>query len=164
MNGDDKIKSGIISGFNAYLKKHRLRHTRERDAIVEAVASCTRRISVNDMHVQFEQSGFHISVATIYNTFGHLVKAGLLKRHIVNRESAVLYERVVDKLPRLRMVCGECGSVREVKDTELATLMLRRRFDKFQVSHYEMNVVGVCLKCQRRRNKLLREKNKKNKQ
>ena len=160
MNSDDKIKGGIISDFSNYLKQHNLRQTRERAAIVEAIASYPKRISANDLHAQFEHSGFYISRATVYNTLDLLVDAGVVKRFVTDHDSPAMYERVSDSLPRLRLVCNECGSIKEVKDAEIISILTRRRFGKFQTSYFDLNVIGLCLKCQRRRNKLLKAKQK----
>lgn len=151
-HADDATRHTASERFSAYLHEHDRRCTSERFAILDAVMGMPDHFSIETFGERLEQTGYHVSVATIYNTFQLLCDAGLLRRHKLEHKSAE-YERVMPGQSHAHLICTECGVVREVRDTELARSVAKHRFPRFSQSYFTLYIYGLCSKCQRRRRK-----------
>lgn len=137
--------------FRAYLRGRNMRCTSERFAILDAVMSTSEHFSVETFGERLEASGFHVSVATLYNTFELLCQAGLLRRHRLDHKSAE-YERVLPGQSHVHLICTNCGSVTEVRDPEVAERALQTgRHRRFRPSYFTLYIYGLCPQCRRRR-------------
>lgn len=146
-------KAGIYDLFCEYLSQNKMKLTRERAAIARAIEDFNDRFSIEEVHTAVDD-GFHIALATTYNTISLMVKAGLLKQHatVKGNEKSRLYERVIDmSRPKLKLICSECGSTKVLKDPELGRLLDPRRFTTFAAEIYDLKIWGQCSRCQRKR-------------
>lgn len=125
--------------------------TSERLAIADIVAYREERFTVEQLNEELEHVNFHVSLATVYNTVNLLVEAGIVRLWATDATGTGVYERAERVPPRVKLVCSDCGSIKEVRDDELASLLVRRRYGKFGIAHFDLRAVGLCLKCQRRR-------------
>ena len=136
--------------FRAYLRGRNMRCTSERFAILDAVMATNEHFSVETFGERLEASGFHVSVATLYNTFELLCEAGLLRRHRLDHKSAE-YERVLPGQSHVHLICTGCGSVTEVRDPEVAARALQTgRHGRFSPSYFTLYIYGQCQHCRRR--------------
>lgn len=60
--------------------RHRLRRTRQREAVYAALAATCAHPTAEDIHHLVKESGQPISLATVYNTLDALTDAGLCRR------------------------------------------------------------------------------------
>jgi Fe2+ or Zn2+ uptake regulation protein len=60
--------------------RHRLRRTRQREAVYAALAATCAHPTAEDIHRQVKGTGQPISLATVYNTLEALTDAGLCRR------------------------------------------------------------------------------------
>ena len=135
--------------FSAFLHARNKRQTPERFEILERVMERDDHFSIDTFHEVLENEGFHVSVATVYNTFELLCEAGLLRRHQFDHKQGE-YERV-SAGNHIHLICTTCGSVREVKDPELAGAVESRRYSNFYPAYSTLYVYGTCKRCRRKR-------------
>lgn len=147
---EDKNRQQASERFRAFLAARHKRCTSERFAILDAVMSTAEHFSIETFGERLESSGYHVSVATLYNTFQLLCEAGLLRRHKFEHKSAE-YERVLPGANHTHLICTECGAVREVRDGEFADEFDSRRYPRFKPAYFCLYVYGLCGKCERRR-------------
>lgn len=142
------IQQNVAERLQTYLKACKLRQTRERFAILEAIYDTEGTFTAEDLQEIMLQRKFPVSIATIYSTTRLLVQANLLLRHPYNSASAV-FERILDSRPRTYLVCDHCGSVTPLKNKELALLFETARTPRFTSTHRIAYIYGNCSKCQR---------------
>jgi Fur family peroxide stress response transcriptional regulator len=59
---------------------HKLRCTRQRQAVYEALMSCTSHPTAEELHRMVTSRDGHMSLATVYNTLDALCDAGLCRK------------------------------------------------------------------------------------
>lgn len=138
--------------FSQYLASHRKRSTPERYAILDCALGFDSRFTVDDLHRRLEEGGFHVSLATVYNTLRLLVECNLLRRQSLGSEDG-FYEVVNFNSNRLHLVCSRCGKVKTVSDRRLAELISDKRFTGFTPSYFTLSICGLCRSCQNRERK-----------
>lgn len=150
---DEKSKELARATFSAYLKSRRLRHTTERDIVLEKVLEMPGDFSVETLHASLTQAE-RVSLATVYNTMQLLTGAGIVRRHTFDGTSS-RYERASSANENifLHLVCTECGKIRAVKDTEISRAINARRFPTFHTTYFTLCIYGVCSRCARRQKK-----------
>ena len=146
---EEKTKAIAITSFNEYLMQNKLRRTPERFAILEKVFDMSSHFSIDTLHQQIDENGYHVSRATVYNTIELLIKAGLVRRHTFESQSPQ-YEKIAGLTKHYHLVCSNCGKVKEIKDSEIDLLLNTRRFGKFQPKYIDLNVYGLCSTCVRK--------------
>lgn len=148
---EEKIKSAATATFTQFLTQHKLRRTPERFAILEKVFETPSHFCIDTLHSALEESGYHVSRATVYNTIELLIRCGLVRRHTFGNQSPQ-YEKIAGLTKHYHLVCSMCGKIREVKDAEIDALLEQRRFGKFIPAYIDLNIYGLCGTCSRRAN------------
>lgn len=147
---DEKSKELARATFSAYLESRKLRHTTERDIVLEKVLEMPDNFSVDSLHASLAQAEM-VSLATVYNTMQLLTGAGIVRRHTFDGTSS-RYERAspANENICLHLVCTECGKIKAVKDTEISRAINSRRFPTFHTAYFTLCIYGVCSRCARR--------------
>ena len=146
---EEKIRNAAKATFTQFMSQHKLRKTPERFAILEKVMATTSHFSIDALHTTLENEGYHVSRATIYNTIELLLKCGLVRRNTFSTQSPQ-YEKNAGLTTHYHLVCSGCGKIREIKDSEIDSMLTTRRFGKFQAAFIDLNVYGLCASCVRR--------------
>lgn len=146
---DEKTKAAALATFTQYMHHHKLRKTPERFAILDKVFETSSHFSIDALHSCLEESGYHVSRATVYNTIELLTKCGLVRRHAFAAQSPQ-YEKIVGLTKHYHLVCSGCGKVREIKNPEIDMLLNTHRFGKFHPAYIDLNVYGLCASCMRK--------------
>lgn len=147
---DERSKELARTAFSAYLKSRKLRHTTERDIVLEKVLEMPDNFSINSLHASLVQAD-RVSLATVYNTMQLLAGAGIVRRH--KFEGTVShYERVssANEISYLHLVCTECGKIKITKDAEISRAINSRRYPTFHTAYFSLCIYGVCSRCARR--------------
>ena len=162
LNSEDRALNSARTRFDDYLRRNKMRRTPERVAILEYVFKYSSVFSVDQFHRSMEADGYHVSLATVYNTFGLLCEAGIIRA--TRRDgSERSYERMSPSgNARIRLVCTDCGRERDIRDAEMAVTIGRHRFSSFTTHHFSLAVFGQCSRCRRREIKEHDKTNSKN--
>ena len=140
--------SSAVEQLCAYLDEHGMRHTREREVILEKVCDL-RCFSVEQVrNVLTEMT---ISRATIYNTLDVLQRAGII--HRLDKEFGVRagqYEVVQANASHIQIICQRCGRVSEVRDTTINRMLADKRFTNFNPQRFSLYIYGTCKVCRRK--------------
>lgn len=146
---EEKTKAAAIATFTQFMAQHKLRRTPERFAILEKVFDMSSHFSIDALHIQLDESGYHVSRATVYNTIELLTRCGLVRRHTFTAQSPQ-YEKIVGLTKHYHLVCSRCGKVKEIKDPEIDLLLESRRHGKFHPTYIDLNIYGLCATCIRK--------------
>lgn len=132
-----------------YLAQHKMRRTPERFAILEKVFDTQGHFSIETLHAELEEEGYHVSRATLYNTIQLLLQCGLVRRNQFASQSP-RYEKVADLSRHYHLICSRCGKVREIKDAVIDRMLTTLRFGKFHPAYIDLNIYGLCGSCSRK--------------
>lgn len=154
---DDKVKTAAITAFTQYMSTHKLRKTPERYAILESVFDMASHFVVEMLYDKLDESGYHVSKATIYNTLLLLTDAGLVRRHTFAGQTTQ-FEKIVGITNHHHLVCSRCGNVKEIKDSEIDAMLSTRRYGSFHPIYIDLHIYGLCSRCIRKSKKPKRQK------
>jgi Fur family transcriptional regulator, ferric uptake regulator len=127
-----------------------LRPTRQRRAILQAVADEQRPVSAQDLHARLRRAGEPAGLATVYRTLQALADSGVL-RTFQTPTGEVAY-KVCEPGHHHHLICTRCGRVEEIPSCEVeewAASVAKRR--GFSVSSHQADIYGVCARCAKRR-------------
>jgi len=127
-----------------------LRPTRQRRAILQAVAAEDRPVSAQDLHAELRRAGESAGLATVYRTLQALADAGVLRTF--STPSGEVAYKVCEPGHHHHLICTRCGRVEEIPSCEVedwASAVARRR--GFAVTSHQADIYGVCAPCVRSR-------------
>lgn len=142
---EERVKNAARATFTAYMDSHNMRKTHERYVILEKVLEMSSHFFIDTLYASLDESGYHVSRSTVYNTMELLLDAKLVRKHQYgNRRTK--YERVAEPSNYYHLICTSCGKVREIKDSEIDAL-LSRRFFRFHPHYADLSIYGECSRC-----------------
>ena len=130
----------------SYLEEHNLKHTRQRDLILDAFLDATGHITSEQLHQSIKERDPSIGYTTVYRTLKLLVDAGLAQeRHF--DDGITRYE--IEHEHHDHLVCTKCGRIDEFEcamiektQTEIAETY------GFQLLRHRHELYGICPECQ----------------
>lgn len=132
--------------FTEYLTEKKLRKTEERYAIFECICRFSGHFDMYSLQEKLEETNFHVSKATLYNTLDVLEDGGLIVRHQLNAQS-VQYELRALAETHLHLICMKCGAIREMKDSMLKKDVNNLKISRFTPEFHALYIYGICSKC-----------------
>lgn len=147
------------ASFAAYMTRHHLRKTPERHAILDTVLGLKGHFSAIALHDLLECGNYPVSLGTVYNTLRLLEECGMVKCHNFGKR-VPLYEATPTNAAASHhhLVCSVCGRVREISNPDISRAIERMRYDAFQADHFDLQIVGVCSRCMRKKKKAARRR------
>lgn len=147
---DEKMLAAAREILGKFLKSRGMRHTPERDMLLEKVFSSAEHFYIDVLCEALELEGFHVSRSTVYANMQIFLDAGLVRRHQFGNQPAQ-YERYLpgSGANHIHLVCSVCGRVKEVKDMALAEVLLSRNYAGFRPRECALYVYGICGRCER---------------
>jgi Fur family peroxide stress response transcriptional regulator len=107
----------------ALLRRHGLRYSRPREAIMEIFRDGSSHVSAESLHHSLRKRGEEVSLSTVYLNLNVLRDAGLVQEFRgVGGES--LYDHNV--MPHYHLICRETGRVIDVPPIEIDGVPLAR--------------------------------------
>ncbi len=136
--------------FSEFLDASGMRKTPERMQILRAAFGMKAHFGVDQLYQLMEESGYHVSRATVYNTVDLLTRSGLLRRHLFETHQA-RYE--VAGKNHFHLVCTSCGRITEADDRLAAKLLDSIDTRGFSPAYFSGTVYGLCSSCFRKSRK-----------
>ena len=136
-----------VKRFNRWLEHKHLRKTEERFALLKMAWHTAGHFGAEELRERLEQSGYHVSRATVYNTLGLLVECGLMRRHHFGQGGQeALFEKADGS--HLHLICTACGAVTECSaEAEVNSLLDSERYEGFAPRYLSAYIYGLCAKC-----------------
>jgi Fur family ferric uptake transcriptional regulator len=129
----------------ALLGRAGLRPTKQRLAVLNAIAASRTTVTAQDLHAQLRSRGAGIGLATIYRTLSALAEAGVLDTFVQAGEQSF---RLCRADHHHHLVCVQCGTVEEVEGGEVEEWVKRTaRSRRFRVSSHRADIYGHCPRC-----------------
>ena len=103
---------------NAYLQRHGLKQTRQREAILEGFLASTGHITSEQLYETVRESHPDVGAATVYRTLRLLCDAGLANSHQFG-SGVTLYE--VEGRHHDHLICNDCEAIIEFSNDLVET-------------------------------------------
>ena len=127
------------------LRSAGLRVTRQRMAVLEALAARQELVTAQELHHELRGRPDAPGLATIYRTLSALAEAGELDTFPRDGEQAF---RLCGTGHHHHLVCESCGLVQEVDAEEVEAWVSRvARRRGFQVTGHTADIYGLCRAC-----------------
>lgn len=132
---------------DSIFERSRLRRTKPRSLILDALSKVGRPASHKDIHARISKGKERIDLVTVYRTLESFERLGIVHRHMSSGGF------VLCSLPETRghhgfLSCESCGSVEEFCDSELCKEENRiARSAGFEPKRHMSEVIGVCMRC-----------------
>ncbi len=128
-----------------YLEEHNLKHTRQREAILEVFLGATGHITSEEIYSSVRREHASIGYTTVYRTMKLLCDAGLAsERHF--DDGITRYEIAHEHHDHL--VCLRCGKIIEFECEmiEAAQEQIAKRY-RFRILRHRHELYGHCEDC-----------------
>ena len=128
-----------------YLEDHNLKHTRQREAVLEIFLDASGHITGEEIYTRVRQQHENIGYTTVYRTMKLLCEAGLaVERHF--DDGITRYE--IEHEHHDHLVCLRCGKIIEFECSmiESAQQDIADRY-QFRVLRHRHELYGHCADC-----------------
>lgn len=128
-----------------YLEDHNLKHTKQRDQILEAFLEIKGHATSEQLYQHVRQLNASIGYTTVYRTMKLLCDAGLAQEHHFD-DGVTRYE--VEHEHHDHLVCVRCGKIIEFecRMIESAQDKIAEQYD-FRVLRHRHELYGHCADC-----------------
>ena len=138
---DDSTRQRLES----FLEEKGLRHTVQRQAIIEAVFSTDKHFTAEELLAMAKEREPTVSRATIYRTLPLLCASGLLKELALGKDYKY-YDPNYSKFPtHNHIICNDCDKIVEFDSKEMQQLedKISHQFG-FQLASQDVQLRGAC--------------------
>ena len=128
-----------------YLEDHHLKHTKQREAILEVFLEATGHVTSEELHQRIRAKHPNIGFTTVYRTMKLLCEAGLAnERHF--DDGVTRYE--IQHEHHDHLVCTRCGKIVEFECSmiESAQDQIAQRYG-FRLLRHRHELYGHCPEC-----------------
>jgi Fur family ferric uptake transcriptional regulator len=128
-----------------YLEDHRLKHTKQREAILDAFLEASGHITSDDLYQRIREKHPNIGFTTVYRTMKLLCEAGLAnERHF--DDGVTRYEIMHEHHDHL--VCVRCGKIIEFECSMIESTQdqIAERYG-FRLLRHRHELYGHCPDC-----------------
>lgn len=136
--------------FSEHIQKAGLRHTGQRDLILEIFLRTEEHLSSEDLYWLVHKEDASVGHTTVYRTLKLLTDAGLA-REVRFGDGKTYYEHHYNHEHHDHMICTDCGKVVEFFSPEIEELQEKVAAQYgFKLTHHSMRILGLCEECQSR--------------
>lgn len=134
----------------AYIAKHGLKTSRQRELIAEVFFASTGHLSVDQLLERVRVQDPHVGQATVYRTMKLLAEVGLAgARHFGDGHTR--YEPVQSAEHHDHLICTSCGRIVEFHNPQIEELQARvANRHGFVVTQHKLELYGMCADCRRK--------------
>src|SRR5262245_7467499 len=135
--------------FHDYLKRTRLKHTAQRDLILDVFLDTEEHVSSEDLYHLVKVKDPTVGFTTIYRTLKLLVECGLA-RELEFHDGRMLYEHEYKHTHHDHLICTQCGKLIEFYDEQIERRQdaIVQRYD-FKPLRHSHRIFGICAECQK---------------
>jgi Fur family ferric uptake transcriptional regulator len=130
----------------AYLTRHGLKRSAQREVILEAFLKAGRHVSVEELLAIVRKRRADIGRTTIYRSLKLFKDAGLASELIYGGEAR--FEPLYNRDHHDHFICGVCGEIFEFKSPEIERIQESiARGIGFKIEGHRHHILGRCRKC-----------------
>ena len=139
--------------FLEHIQKAGLRHTGQRDLILEIFLRTEEHLSSEDLYWLVHKEDSSVGHTTVYRTLKLLTDAGLA-REVRFGDGKTYYEHHYNHEHHDHLICTECGKIIEFFSAEIEELQdkMAEKYG-FRLTNHSLRMWGICEDCQARAGK-----------
>jgi len=131
---------------NAYLAKHRLKRSEQREVILDAFLRAGRHVSVDDLLRIVQKRRPDVGRTTVYRTLKLLREAGLASELALKGETR--FETDWKRAHHDHFICNSCGAIFEFASPEIERIQDEIASDLgFRIEGHRHHIFGRCRRC-----------------
>lgn len=136
-----------LDTLNRYLTEHGLKHTRQREVIVNVFLKSNKHIGIEELLKEARKVEPSIGYVTVYRTLMLLKDCGLAhQRHFGDGQS--LFEKAGNHHDH--MICIKCGNITEFEDDRIEKMQEKIASEHhFKIVSHRHEIYGCCSRCQK---------------
>ena len=128
-----------------YLEQHHLKHTKQRDRILEAFLESERHATSDEIYQTVRAEHPNVGYTTVYRTMKLFCEAGLAEEHHFD-DGVTRYE--IEHEHHDHLVCVRCGKIIEFESRIIEQAQLEvAAGHKFEVIRHRHELYGHCQAC-----------------
>ena len=132
--------------FAAYLAKHRLKRSEQREVILDVFLRSERHLSVDDLLQMVQRRRPDIGRTTVYRTLKLLQAAGLAQELELQGQSR--FEREYKRQHHDHFICKSCGEIFEFASAEIERIQDEIAAEiNFVIDGHRHQIFGYCREC-----------------
>jgi Fur family transcriptional regulator, ferric uptake regulator len=132
--------------FNAYLAKNHLKHSEQREVILDAFLRAEKHLSVDDLLLIVQKRRPDIGRTTVYRTLKLLQEAGLASELALDGETR--FEVDYKRAHHDHFICKSCGDIFEFSSPDIERLQDEIAQDLgFVIEGHRHHIFGFCRRC-----------------
>ncbi len=129
-----------------YLEEHDLKHTRQRDLILDAFLEARGHVTSDEIYQRVRAENPNIGFTTVYRTMKLLVEAGLAEERQFD-DGVTRYE--IEHEHHDHLVCTRCGKIIEFECRSIEEAQNRIAAEhEFVILRHRHELYGHCRDCQ----------------
>lgn len=133
----------------AYVAKHGLKFTRQRELIADVFFKAGGHLKVEDLLERVRGVDPQVSLATIYRTMKLLTECGLASPHRFGDRHTTYEPAEREAEHHDHLICTVCNRIVEFYNPRIEALQDQVAAENgFRVTHHRMEIYGVCPDCQ----------------
>ncbi len=133
----------------AWLEERGLKHSRQRDVIVETFYAMGGHVPVDGLVARVRNLDARVSVATVYRTMKLLAECGIAVPRRFD-DGQTRYEPASGRAHHDHLICTGCGHIVEFENEKIEELQRRvARSHGFEVDSHKLELYGRCERCRR---------------
>jgi Fur family ferric uptake transcriptional regulator len=133
-----------------HLKRVGLKHTEQRDIILQAFLETRDHMSTDELHRLVKKKDSKIGFTTVYRTLKLLAECGLASE-VAFHDGITRYEHQYNRRSHHHMVCTDCGSSVEFFSPEVDKLEQEiGRKHHYATRRHTFQIYGVCEDCRKK--------------
>ena len=154
-HGPPPATQWFVDQLNTYLGQHDLKHTKQRQIVVECFLRLNTHVDAEELHRVLNSEGHAIGLATIYRTLNLLKEAELVEQKSF-ADGRSIFEINQPDSHHDHLICDQCGAVFEFENGEIEVLQKSiANIHHFELRDHRLDLFGKCMidKCTRGRKK-----------
>jgi Fur family transcriptional regulator, ferric uptake regulator len=138
-----------LSRLGSWLEERGLKHSRQRDVIVETFYGMGGHVPVDGLVARVRSLDARVSVATVYRTMKLLAECGIAVPRRFD-DGQTRYEPATGRAHHDHLICTGCGRIVEFENERIEELQNRvARSHGFEVESHKLELYGRCDRCRR---------------
>jgi len=124
-----------------------IRHTKQRAALTDLLATSDQFASAQTLHEQLRARGENVGLTTVYRNLATLAESGEVD--VLTREDGeTLYRKCATDAHHHHLVCRNCGATKEIEAHAVETWAERIAAENgYTAVNHTVELVGLCERC-----------------
>lgn len=133
--------------FDEFVRKHNLKSTQQRDAIVDQFLKSSGHISIDDLLARVKRKNPNVGYATVYRTMKLLTECGIAAARQFG-DGQTRFEVMIDEHHHDHLICLQCGLILEFENHTIEQLQdeMASQLGGFKLVRHKLELYGLCPK------------------